>query len=145
MPLRPRVSPSVRRPSVRWRSTAAWIALVLSACSPGADAPATSSQTAIGLAASSAGVCQAIGALPDQTAAERLFTNVAHEALHGLAADPRLSRSVSARVLETMQTVEADFSGSTGASSLGDDLAELQVSTDAALRALGEEVPACAE
>jgi hypothetical protein len=145
MSLRPRVSPSVRRPSVLWRSTAAWIALVLSACSPGANAPALSSHAAIGLAASSAGVCQAIDALPDVTAAERVFTNVAHEALHGLAADPRLSRSVSARVLEAMQRVEADFSGSTGASALGDDLAELQVSTDAALGALGEEVPACAD
>ena len=145
MSLRPRVSPSVRRPSVLWRATAAWIALVLSACSPGADASSTSSQAARGLAASSAGVCQAIEALPDVTAAERAFTNVAHEALHGLAADPRLSRSVSARVLEAMQKVEADFSGSTAASALGDDLAELQISTDVALGALGEEVPVCAE
>ena len=145
MSLRPRVSHSLRRPSVLWRSTAVWIALVLSACSPGANTSSTSSQTAIGLAASSAGVCQALDALPDVTAAERAFTNVAHEALHGLAADPRLSRSVSARVLEAMQKVEADFSGSTGASALRDDLAELKVSTDAALGTLGEEVPACAE
>jgi hypothetical protein len=145
MSLRLRVSHSLRRPSVLWRSTAVWIALVLSACSPGANAPAASSQAAIGLAASSAGVCQAIGALPDVAAAERVFTNVAHEALHGLAADPRLPRSVSASVLEAMQKVESDFSGSTGASALGDDLAELQVSTDAALGALGEEVPACAK
>ena len=145
MSLRPRVSPSVRRPSVPGRSTAALIALVLSACSPGANAPAVPSQAAIGLAASSAGVCQAIDALPDVTAAERVFTNVAHEALHALAADRRLSRSLSARVLEAMQKVEADFSGSTGASALSDDLAELQVSTDAALGALGEEVPACPE
>jgi hypothetical protein len=144
MSLRPRVSPSLRRPSVPWRSTAAWIALVLSACSPGANGPAASSQAAIGLAASSVGVCQAIRALPDVTAAERAFTNVAHEALHGLAADPRLSRSVSARVLEAMQKVEADFGGPSGASALGDDLAELQVSTNAALGALGQEVPACA-
>jgi hypothetical protein len=121
------------------------IALVLSACSPGANAPAVPSQAAIGFAASSAGVCRAIDALPDVTAAERAFTNVAHEALHGLAADPRLSRSMSARVLEAMQKVEADFGGSTGASALSDDLAELQVSTDAALGALGEEVPACPE
>jgi hypothetical protein len=89
-------------------------------------------------------VCQALNALPDVTAAERAFTNVAHEALHGLAADPRLSRSVSARVLEAMQKVEADFSGSTAASALSDDLGDLQASTDAALGALGEEVPACA-
>jgi hypothetical protein len=145
MSLRARVSPSVRRPSVRWRSTVAWIALVLSACSPGASGPAVPSQAAIGFAASSAGVCQAIDALPDVTAAERAFTNVAHEALHGLAADPRLSRSVSARVLEAMQKVEADFSGSTGASALREDLAALQVSTDEALRALGQAVPACAQ
>jgi hypothetical protein len=145
MPLRPRVSPSVRRPSVLWRSSAAWIALVLIACSPGANAPAVPGQATIGLAASSAGVCQAIDALPDVPAAERAFTNVAHEALHGLAANPRLSRSMSARVLEAMQKVETDFSGSTGASALRDDLAELQVSADAALGALGEEVPACEE
>ena len=145
MSFRPRVRPSVRRPSVLLRSTATWIALVLSACSPGADTSSTSSQAAIGLASSSAGVCQAIDALPDVTAAERAFTNVAHEALHGLAADSRLPRSVSASVLEAMQKVETDFSGSTGASALGDDLAELQVSTDAALGALGEAVPACPE
>jgi hypothetical protein len=145
MSLRLRVSHSLRRPSVLWRSTAVWIALVLSACSPGANTSSASSQAARGLAASSAGVCQAIEALPDVTAAERAFTNVAHEALHGLAADPRLTRSVSAPVLEAMQKVEADFSSSTGASALGDDLAELRVSTDAALGALGEEVPLCAE
>jgi hypothetical protein len=145
MSLRSRVSLSVRRSRLPWRPIAASVALVLSACSPGANTSSTSSQAGIGLAASSAGVCQAIDALPDVTSAERAFTNVAHEALHGLAADPRLSRSVSARVLEAMQKVEADFSGSTGASALSDDLAELQVSTDAALGALGEEVPLCAD
>jgi hypothetical protein len=125
--------------------TAAWITLVLSACSPTASVSATPSQPALGLPASSSGVCQAIAALPDRSAAERAFTNLAHEALHGLAADARLDRSMSARILEAMEKVEADFSRSPGLATLTDDLAELHASVDAALPALGVEVPACAE
>jgi hypothetical protein len=101
------------------------------------------SASAVGLSASSVGVCEAIAALPDPAAAERAFTNVAHDALHGLAGDPRLSRSMSARVLEAMQRVEADFSRSADVATLSGDLAELHTSADSALEALGEEVPAC--
>jgi hypothetical protein len=100
-------------------------------------------QTAPGLPASSSGVCQAIAALPDVAAAERIFTNVAHAALHLLAADPRLDRSMSAGVLETMQKVEADFRHSPGVAVLTDDLANLHASANTALIAIGEEVPAC--
>jgi len=82
--------------------------------------------------------------LPDVSAAERAFTNLAHEALHGLAAAPRLDRSMSARVLEAMEKVEADFSQSPDVAVLTADLAELQGAADAALKALGVEVPACA-
>lgn len=133
---------SKQRPT--WRPGAAWIALVLSACTPAAGASATLGPTGSALTASSAGVCQAIVALPDAAAAERAFINVAHQALHGLAADNRLDRPMSARVLETMQRVEADFSGATDAPSLGVDLAALREAADAALGAIGEEVPACA-
>ena len=145
MSLRSGVSLSVRPSRTLWRSTAAWITLVLSACSPGTSASATPSQQALGLPASSSGVCQAIAALPDLSAAERTFTNQAHEALHGLAADPRLDRSMSARVLEAMEKVETDFRQSPDVAVLTDDLAKLHASADAALHALGVQVPACAE
>jgi hypothetical protein len=145
MSLRSRVSPSVRASRMPWRSTAIWITLVLSACSPVASPTATPGQSALGLPASSSGVCQAIAALPDLAAAERVFTNLAHEALHGLAADHRLDRSLSAPILEAMQKVEADFRRTADVVVLADDLAELHVSADAALQALGEQVPACAE
>jgi hypothetical protein len=52
---------------------------------------------------------------------------------------------MSARVLEGMEKVEADFSQVPDVAVLTDDLAELHASADAALQALGEEVPACAE
>jgi hypothetical protein len=139
------VSLSVRASRAPWRSAAAWIALILSACSPAASVSATPSQAALGLPASSSGVCQAIAALPDSSAAERAFTNLAHQALHGLAADPRLDRSMSARVLEAMQKVEADFRQSPDVGLLTDDLATLHETADAALHVLGVEVPACAE
>lgn len=70
--------------------------------------------------------------------------NVAHAALHLLAADPRLDRSMSAGVLETMQKVEADFRHPPGVAGLTDDLASLHASANTALNAIGEEVPACA-
>jgi hypothetical protein len=110
-----------------------------------ASAPATPDLPAHGLPASSSGVCKAIAALPDLSAAERAFTHLGHEALHGLAADPRLDRSMSARVLEAMEKVEADFSQSPDITVLTDDLGELHASADAALQALGVQVPACAE
>src|SRR6266508_2334219 len=128
MSLRSHVSLPVRPSRTPWRSTATWITLVLSACSPVASASATPSQPALGLPASSSGVCQAIVALPDLSASERAFTNLAHEALHGLAADPRLDRAMSARVLEAMEKVETDFNQSTDVPELVDDLAELHAS-----------------
>jgi hypothetical protein len=88
-------------------------------------------------------VCQAIVALPDVLAAERAFTNLAHEPLHRLAAESRLNRPITARVLEAMQKVEADFGRSADVPALTNDLGELHASADAALVALGEEVPAC--
>jgi hypothetical protein len=126
------------------RLTAASLLLVLGACSPAASASATTIGAALGSAASSSGVCEAIDALPDESAAERAFTNVAHDALHGLAADPRLDRSMSARVLEAMQKVEADFDRAPGVAVLTGDLTALRASADEALQALGEAVPACA-
>jgi type II secretory pathway predicted ATPase ExeA len=118
------------------------MALLLSACSPSASATVAVNRAALEVAASS-GVCQAMVALPDASASERAFTNLAHEALHGLADDPRLARPISARVLEAMQRIEADFRGSASVAVMTDDLEDLRVATDAALVALGVDVPAC--
>ncbi len=107
------------------------------------SASPTAVRAALGLAASSSGVCEAIAALPDVSAAQRAFTNVAHDALHDLAADPRLDRSISAHVLEVMQQVESDFERPPDEAVLAADLTELRVSADGALQAIGEAVPAC--
>lgn len=127
-------------------SNRAFIALLLvvTACSPVASASTTPSRPELGISAASSGVCQAIGALPDVSAAQRAFTNGAHDPLHRLAADPRLGRSMSARVLEKMEKVEADFSHEPDVAALRDDLAELHASANAALQTLGEDGPACA-
>jgi hypothetical protein len=42
-----------------------------------------------------------------------------------------------------MQKVETDFSRSSDVAAVTGDLAELRTSADLALRAIGEEVPAC--
>jgi hypothetical protein len=121
----------------------ATISLVLSACSPVSPTPG---DAAVRLAASSSGVCQAIVALPDVAAAERTFTNVAHEALHSLAAEPRLDRQLSARVLEAMQNVEVDF-GQTqppDVAVLTAHLTKLHEAADRALVSIGETAPPCA-
>lgn len=96
-----------------------------------------------GLVQASAGLCQALGDLPDTQQASRTFTNVAHDQLHLLAADERLDRSLQASVLQTMQQVEADLSQKAGAGVLYGDLVALKDRTDQALKALGEEVPSC--
>ncbi len=87
------------------------------------------------------GVCDALAALPDPPAAERTFTNVAHDALHELAADPRLDRSLAAPVLEAMDRVEADFDGT--AAALPDDLGRLHDAARTALHTIGIEAAAC--
>jgi hypothetical protein len=122
----------------------AGICLLLSGCSPAVSTSAAPGAPSLGLDAASSGVCAAIVALPDQLGADRAFINLAHAALHDLAADSRLDRATAARVLEAMQKVEADFSQSSGAAVLARDLASLHASADDALRALGVEVPACA-
>ena len=135
--------PRASRPAPR--VSAVCLMLILGACSPAAGgSPGTVSQGP-GLAASSSGVCEAIVALPDLPRSQRAFTNLAHDALHGLAADPRLTRSLSARVLEAMQQVEADFDRPSDVALLTGDLKALHTSADAALQALGESVPACTE
>ncbi len=107
--------------------------------------PATTpGQTPFAPALSSSGVCEAIAALPDEAAAERAFANLAHDALHGLAGDPRLSRAMSAPVLEAMEKVESDFRGSGDVAVLRDDLVELLAVADAALVTLGVAAPGCA-
>ena len=129
-------------PSIAWL-TAAGVGLFLGACLPG-PASTPSGAVASGVAASSSGVCLAVAALPDVSAADRAFINVAHAALHQLAAVPRLDRAMAARILETMLTVEADFRVRAAGPVVGADLANLHAAADAALRALGIEVPPCA-
>jgi predicted component of type VI protein secretion system len=121
------------------------LALVLTACTPVASAPQTGSEAPAGLPMSSWGVCAAMLAVPDTAAAQRSFTNLAHSPLHSLAADPRLSRAMSARILETMGVVEADFGRPLATATLADDLATLHTAVDGALRALGLPVPKCAK
>lgn len=120
------------------------IAVVVSACSPAAAPSSSRGSPAAGLPASSSGACQALLALPDVSAAERAFTNVAHDALHRLAGDSRLDRTLSARVLEAMERVEVDFRQPPAPQVLHDHLAGLREAADAALQALGENVPPCA-
>jgi hypothetical protein len=137
---------SVRSKRLPWLSTTGLFALLLTACLPAASLPGTAaaSATAAGLSASSSGLCQAIAALPSASLAERAFTNVAHEALHVLAADSRIDRTLRARILEAMERVEADFSAPADTSVLADDLAALQGSADEALRSVDVQVPPCA-
>lgn len=118
--------------------------LLLSACSVAASPATTPGMTPFSSAVASSGVCETIFALPDETAASRAFTDLAHDALHDLAGDPRLSRALSAGVLESMEKVESDFRGSAEVAVLGDDLVDLHVAADAALGALGVAAPGCA-
>jgi hypothetical protein len=119
-------------------------ALVLVGCGAGPSPSATVSP----LGDAVVGVCQARAALrgsaPDAEAADRAFTNVAHEPLHVLAADPGLERGLAARVLEAMEQVETDFRGNSDSAALDADLADLGSAAGAALAALGVEVPLCA-
>jgi hypothetical protein len=114
----------------------------LTAC---AAQPSDSVQSIVpsGLSAASAGLCDALAALPDAQAAERSFTNGAHDALHALAADDRLDRSMAAGVLEAMQRLESDLDQAADTDRLSDDLHALKDSTDTALQSVGEEVAAC--
>jgi hypothetical protein len=145
MPLRARASVSLRLSRKPWRCSVASITLLLIACSPGTSPSSTPSLPSLDLTASSSGVCAAIVALPDLAAAKRAFANLAHDALHALAADPGLDRTMSARVLMAMGKVEADFSPPSDVVELTADLATLHSAADAALQALGVEVPPCAE
>jgi hypothetical protein len=125
-----------------WRQTLGF-ALLLNACAIGAPSSATPDPSAPGLAAASSGLCQAIAALPDRTAAQTAFTNVAHDALHRVAGDPALARSLAASVLVAMQAVEGDFGRSAAPAALDSDLRLLKDSADASLAAMGLDVPGC--
>ena len=129
--------PAVTRPVLLTCLLAALVA-----CTATAAASPISSPPSDGHAASSAGVCAALLALPDESAALRAFTNLAHDALHGLAGDARLSRSTAAAVLRSMTAVEDDFA-TVRSPRLAADLAMLRAATDAALGELGEPVPTC--
>ena len=127
------------------RLTAIWLLLVLGACSPvGERVPDSGQSGARTWPPRRRASARRSPRCPTCPRHERAFTNVAHDALHGLAADPRLDRPMSARVLEAMQKVEADFERPPGEAVLTADLTELRASADAALQAIGEAVPACA-
>jgi hypothetical protein len=144
MPRQPHRVASPRSP--RYIARALWLAavfVVLGGCDIPMGPSAPASGTAPGLRAAVTGLCAALSALPDRSAAERAFTNLAHESLHGLAADPRLDRATSAGVLEAMQVVEQDFRRSADADALSRDLGVLRDSAAAALTAIGDDVRAC--
>jgi hypothetical protein len=133
-----------RASTTAWsRACAAAFVLGLSACTAGAASSLGTDPSSRGLVAASSGLCHAMGALPDAPAAGRVFTNEAHEALHRLAADPRLARPMAARVLESMQKLEADLGGQPDATLLATDLAALRATADVALETLGVDVPSC--
>lgn len=131
--MRPRVAPT------GWLGVTVLLAMMLGACA----APPAASPSVVAVGDAVSGVCQARAALPDVEAANRAFTNLAHQALHTLAAEPRLPRDLAARVLEAMEAVEADFQGGTNAATLDQDLGELQAAAAQALEATGREVPGC--
>lgn len=124
-----------------------FLALVLTSCgarfggaSVVAGTPASSSAS---LATAAAGLCAASTALPDLAATKRAFVNEAHDALHALAADPRLTRSAVARVLAAMDRLERDFDVPAEAPVLAGDFADLSTAASAALVELGVDVPSC--
>ena len=127
---------------VSWRSVAA-LALLLSGCAPAAATSAMPDVTTVGLEAASSAMCKVIREFPDLSAAKRVFTNQAHDALHALAAEPGLARTTSARVLESMDKVEVDFSRGVDPIAQAADTAGLKESADSALQSLGIAVPAC--
>jgi hypothetical protein len=134
------------RPRYRRLAGSALIILTLSSmsCASSPSESVASSPFQIDPTSASSGVCTARLALPDVAAAGRAFTDLAHEGLHRLAADSRLSRSKAAGILEAMERSEADLSDSPSAADLAPDLDALQIATDEALKALGQVVPACA-
>jgi hypothetical protein len=120
--------------------------MAVSACQAMATSPTggtSASMPAGDLTAASSGLCLAIAALPDATAAQRTFENVAHAALHALAAAPGLDRSTAAAVLESMQRVEGDFGTIATRKTLTADLQDLTQKADTALRAIGQSPPPC--
>lgn len=84
-----------------------------------------------------------MAALPDLAATRRVFINDAHDALHTLAADPRLTRSAAAHVLEAMDQLERDFDASAEAPGVTTDLADLAAAASTALKELGIDAPPC--
>lgn len=145
MPSRQAVRPLSGSPTARWLCVGVIIAMFVSGCTVGAHSSSASNGTAHGLSSAVSGVCEAAAALPDRATAERVFTNVAHEPLHGLAADSRLDRALSADILEAMQVVEEDFGGTADAGRLSGDLGALRTAAATALGAIGEIVPGCVE
>jgi hypothetical protein len=139
-----------RRPPrrLRWLALLAVLGgLVLAACTTDGTSTASPAASVAGsptaLAAASSGLCQARQALPDVDAADRAFTNFAHDALHELAADARLDRPMAGTILEAMEAVESDFDAGADEAKVAADLLALHASTDEALRALNEAIPPC--
>lgn len=129
------------------RSRAAWVAIPLSAflaaCSPAGGTSPTPTASQADLTAAASGLCDALAALPDAAAADRAFTNVAHDALHALAAAPGLDRTLAAPVLEAMERVETDFDTPSDVAMLSADLGALHDAAGDALEALGKDVTPC--
>jgi hypothetical protein len=119
------------------------IGLLVGACGIGPEGATTGSPTLIAQDDVSVGLCHAIAGLPDPATVKRTFANEAHDGLHRLAADGRLTAPMTARVLEAMQRVEADLGASPPPPAISGDLVDLKAAADAALQALGVEMSTC--
>lgn len=111
---------------------------------PSGSTTRTPDSAAIGLGAAVVGLCSATATLPDIEGSRRAFVNQAHDPLHALAADPRLTRTAAASVLEAMNRVERDLDTAATAEVLAMDLGALAFAGRAALVELGIRVASCA-
>jgi mono/diheme cytochrome c family protein len=84
------------------------------------------------------GVCLAVGALPDDPgAARRVYSDRARLALHALAADSRMDRSLAGELLQAKARVEADLADDAAPADLRNDMVALEGVANAALRSIG--------
>ena len=132
--------PPFRLSRVRWVALLVMIVLVTGACASGKSAAA---DDAYGRAL--AGLCVARDqARRTPTRVRTTFFDRSHGTLHVLArALENVDRHLTARVLETMNRVEADLAFDRPPESLAVDLDRLIVATRAGLHGLDEPTPGC--
>ncbi len=117
--------------------------------SPSPSAPLPSGElgvvTPIGASAAVLGLCAARAAVSSSAMrANALFEDRAHEELHVIAAATQAEDTqTAARLLEAMQTVEADFADHAPTSTTGTDVDALLAATRTALATIGLPAPTC--